>query len=238
MEFKNSRVRFRNNKPYLTKKVIMTIVVVGFCLYLLLTTHWLTSLILFLFMGLPFIFKIKKQPSEGKGVFGKFKNFYKNLYKNYIIDELPISIDYDDEKITICLHRAEIIKKKIAMEQYTIKKDKIAGIMYDDTDKDVLIMFEEAEVNVFEEETTALLRTVIQNNASVCFSVKENETLIDVLKENGYEIDILSEIENEPEETEDPELANTNNETGESEMESETTIDDIGTNETNTVSAE
>lgn len=206
MHFKNTTVRFRNNKPYLLKKVLVTIAVLGFFTYMFISLNWLTSLILFLFIGLPIIFKIRKQPSEGKGFFGKVKNFYKNMYKDYVIDTVPIDFTCNEDEITLDLHRAEIVKSKPALETFNIKKSNIAGIMFDDTDEDILIMFQEANISIFDENTKKELRTVIQQDSTVCFSIKENPDIINVLKDNGYEIELLSEIENEEEETEDPEL--------------------------------
>lgn len=221
MHFKNTVVRFRNNKPYLLKKTLITVAVLGFFVYMFISLNWLTSLILFLFIGLPIIFKIRKQPSEGKGFFGKVKNFYKNMYKDYVIDTIPVDFTCNKDEMIVVLHRAEIIKGKTAVETFNIKKDKIAGIMLDDTDEDILIMFQEADVNVLDESTQKELRTVIQQDSTICFSIKENPTIVDMLKENGYEIELLSEIEDEEEETEDPELVakqNENENTNENEI--------------------
>ena len=212
MHFKNTNVRFRNNKPYLLKKTIITITVLGFFTYLCVSLDWLTFLILFLFIGLPIIFKIRKQPSEGKGFFGKVKNFYKNMYKNYVIDSVPMDFTCNEDEILIVLHKAEIIKGKTAVETFAIKKNSIAGIMFDDTDQDILIMFQEAKVNVLDEETKNELRNITQQDSTICFSVKENPNIVDELKEKGYEIEFLSEIEDEEEETEDPELVAKQNE--------------------------
>lgn len=221
MHFKNTVVRFRNNKPYLLKKTLITVAVLGFFVYMFISLNWLTSLILFLFIGLPIIFKIRKQPSEGKGFFGKVKNFYKNMYKDYVIDTIPVDFTCNKDEMIVVLHRAEIVKGKTAVETFNIKKDKIAGIMLDDTDEDILIMFQEADVNVLDESTQKELRTVIQQDSTICFSIKENPTIVDMLKENGYEIELLSEIEDEEEETEDPELVakqNENENTNENEI--------------------
>ena len=212
MHFKNTIVRFRNNKPYLLKKTLITVAVLGFFVYMFVSLNWLTSLILFLFIGLPIIFKIRKQPSEGKGFFGKVKNFYKNMYKDYVIDTIPVDFTCNEDEMIVVLHKAEIVKGKTAIETFNIKKDKIAGIMLDDTDEDILIMFQEADVNVSDESTQKELRTVIQQDSTICFSIKENPTIVDMLKENGYEIELLSEIEDEEEETEDPELVSKQNE--------------------------
>ena len=217
INYKNSRVRFRNNKPYLTKKIVLTCVVVGLFLYFILTLPWITSLILFLFSGLPIIFKIRKQPSEGKGFFGKVKNFYKNLYKNYVIDEIPVGVKIDEEKLHIALYKAELIKDIPVTEIYTIKKDKIAGILFDDIDNDILIMFEEAYISAIDEKTEKEIRNVTQMNATICFNVEEDTSIVDKMKELGYVVEKLTEIEDAEEETEDPELAKKDEEVSEAE---------------------
>ena len=213
MHFNNTTVRFRNNKPYLLKKTIITLSVIGFLVYMFLSVNWLTFLILFLFVGLPIVFKIRKQPSEGKGFFGKVKNFYKNMYKDYVIDKLPLDFNCTENEITISLHRAELIKNKPSHETFTIKKDDIAGIMFDDTDNDFLIMFQDASVLVSDEETMKQLRTIHQQNSTICFRTETPEECLDLLSKCGYQLEKLSEIEDEEEETEDPELvANQKNE--------------------------
>lgn len=206
MHLNSSLVRFRNNKPYLLKKTLITILVLGFFVYMFISLNWLTFLILFLFVGLPIIFKIRKQPSEGKGFLGKVKNFYKNMYKDYVIDEIPLDFNCNENEITITLHRAELVKNKPACEIFTIKKDAIAGIMFDDTDCDFLILFQDADVVVCDENTMKQLRTVHQQNSTVCFRVDEFDKYLELFSKYKYQVEKLSEIEDEEEETEDPEL--------------------------------
>ena len=230
INYKNSRVRFRNNKPYLAKKIVLTCVVVGLFLYFILTLPWITSLILFLFSGLPIIFKIRKQPSEGKGFFGKVKNFYKNLYKNYVIDEIPVSVKMDEDKMHIALHKAELIRNIPVTEIFTIKKDKIAGILFDDFDNDLLIMFEEAFVSAVDEKTENEVRSLTQMNATICFNIGEDLSIIDKMKDLGYVVEKLTEIEDAVEETEDPELV--------AKEETETDSNEVETSETENVVSE
>ena len=212
MHLNNTIVRFRNNKPYLLKKTIITLTIIGLFTYMIISLNWLTCLILFLFVGLPIIFKVRKQPSEGKGFFGKVKNFYKNMYKDYVIDEIPIDVHCDVDKITINLHKAEFIKNVAALETFEIQKDNIAGILFDDTDNDFLIMFQEARVTVLNEDTSDVLRTVNQLNSTICFRVDDPEAYLNIFNDCGFVVEKLSEIQDEEEETEDPELVAQQNE--------------------------
>ena len=206
MKYKNSRVRFRNNKPFLFKKIAVTVLVLGALVYFFIGLPLAVSIILFLFIGIPIMVKVRKQPSEGKGFFGKVKNYYKNLYKDYIIDFLPISVDIDEDKINIVLEKAEFFRGATVDEHFTIKKDKIAGILYDDIENDLLIMFETADIVARSKGVNK--RHIIQQNGNVCFNIADNISILDILSENNYTVEKLSEIEDEEEETEDPELSN------------------------------
>ena len=118
----NIRVRFKNNKPYLYKKIAVTAFLVAVVAYFGINMHWLTNLLLILFVGLPLAIKVAKQPAEGKGFFGKLTNFYKNMYKNYVIDVLPIETEVQEDKVIVTLHNAEIMKFVTVDEIYEINK--------------------------------------------------------------------------------------------------------------------
>ena len=202
----NSRVRFKNNKPYLAKKLVVTGLFVALIAYFVINMHWLTNIILLLFVGLPLAIKVAKQPAEGKGFFGKIANFYKNMYKNYVIDVLPIETVVAEENIDITLHNAESMKFKTVDEIYHIAKNDVAGILFDDTSMDLLVMFQKADIDVVDTKSGKKVRKTKQHDATVCFSIKDNASIVDVLKEYKYPIETLSEIEDAEQEERDPEL--------------------------------
>lgn len=210
MKFESSRVRFRNNKPYLLKKVLITLLVIGISIYCILSLHWLVTVMLFCFTGIPLILKIRKQPTEGKGFFGKVKNYYKNMYKDYVIDFLPMELYIEDETVDIKLEKAEYFQKTTVDEYFHIQKSDIAGILYDDIDKDILIVFEKAKVTA--KAGDVIKREIMQSNGGICFSILEHPEVVDILKDKQYDVEYLSEIQNEQEETEDPELSQKNDE--------------------------
>lgn len=203
MVFDSVKVRFRNNKPFLFKKIFITAFFLGLFIYFVTNLPLIVSVIIFLCVGLPMFFKIRKQPTEGRGFFGKVKSYYKNLYKDYVIDYLPFNIDVNADEINIVLRKAEIIKRKTVDEYFNIKKNDIAGILYDDIDNDILIMFQKSEVIAKCNET--IKRKSIQTNATICFHIVD-EKIVELFLSNNYEIERLSEIHDEEEETEDPEL--------------------------------
>lgn len=202
----NSRVRFKNNKPYLVKKVLVTLFVIGIILYFAINMHWITNLFLILFTGIPLAIKISKQPSEGKGFFGKLVNFYKNMYKSYIIDTLPIEVEVLRDKISITLQRAEKIHFRVVDENFVINTDDVAGILFDDQSDDILIMFQKAKIIAFNSETGSIVRQTKQHDSTIYFSLNGNEDIVKTFTEYGYPIEKLSEIEDAEQEERDPEL--------------------------------
>lgn len=203
---KNSRVRFRNNKPYLLKKIIVTALVVGIVVYFAVTMHWLSNLFMFLFVGLPIIVKISKQPSEGKSFFGKLANFYKTMYKQYVIDNLPTDVEVTENTITVTLHKAERIYFHTVDEKFTISKDDIAGILYDDQEDDILIMFQKANILATDSKTQRTIKKTSQTNSTICFCLNNNLDILNAIHGFNYPIERLSEIEDAEAETDDPEL--------------------------------
>lgn len=206
MHYNNSLVRFKNNKPYLLKKILVTILVIAFIIYSYAQLDPAFAIMFTLIVGTSLFFKIRKQEAEGKGFFGKFKNFYKNLYRQFIIDVLPIDVKIDTEQLSVTLHRAEIIKRCTVNEKFVIKKDKIANILYDDVDEDILIMFEEALVTAKDVKSDKVVRKLFQFNSTICFRISEDTSIVQQLIDLNYPIEKLSEIHDEEEETEDPEL--------------------------------
>ena len=202
----NSRVRFKNNKPYLAKKIVVTALFFALISYFVINMHWITNLILLLFLGLPLAVKVAKQPAEGKGFFGKIANFYKNMYKNYLIDVLPIEYEVTEEKFTIKLHNAETMKFKTVDETYEIAKNDVAGILFDDASNDILVMFQKADIAVTNTKTGAKVRNTKQHDATVCFGIEDNLSIVEDFKKFGYPIETLSEIEDAEPEERDPEL--------------------------------
>lgn len=202
----NVRVRFKNNKPYLAKKIGVTAFLVAIVAYFGINMHWLTNLLLILFVGLPLAIKVAKQPAEGKGFFGKITNFYKNMYKNYIIDVLPIETNVEEEKITISLHNAEIMRFATVDEVYEIAKNDVAGILFDDIGNDILVMFQKADITVNNTKTGKKVRKTKQHDSTICFGVSDNISLVEDMKKFGYPIETLSEIEDAEPEERDPEL--------------------------------
>lgn len=206
IKLENARVRFKNNKPYLAKKIAVTVFIIAIVAFFAIKMHWITNLLLFLFTGLPLMIKISKQPAEGKGFFGKVINYYKNLYKYYLIDVLPVEIEVSNNEIQLNLLRAEQVHFQTVDEKYLIKKDDIAGILYDDIEDDLLIMFQKAEIEVINSETKKNIRKTRQHNSTICTSIKNYDEMFDLIKKLEYPIEKLSEIVDAEQETEDPEL--------------------------------
>ena len=203
---KNSRVRFKNNKPYLAKKVLVTAFIISIILFFALKMHWITNLFLLLFTGIPLMIKISKQPAEGKGFFGKLANFYKNMYKSYVIDTLPVDVEVLEDKISLTLHRAEKIHFRVVDENFFISKNDIAGILFDEQSDDVLIMFQTAKIIAFNSETGDIVRQTKQHDSTVCFCLNGNTDIVNTLSEYRYPIEKFSEIEDAEQEERDPEL--------------------------------
>jgi hypothetical protein len=223
MYYNNSLVRFKNNKPYLFKKIFVTLAVAAFTIYSYAQLDPAFAIIFTLIVGTSLVFKIRKQPTEGKGFSGKVRTFYKNLYRHFIVDVLPVNIKIDNDQIVLVLQKAEIIKRHVVDEKFVIKKDKIANILYDDVDEDILIMFEEALITAKDVKTDKVIRKLFQFNSTICFRIAEDTSIVQQLTNFNYSVEKLSEIEDEPEETEDPELVNLElTETGEQPNENET----------------
>jgi hypothetical protein len=202
----NSRVRFKNNKPYLIKKIFVTVFVIAIVLYFAINMHWITNFFLLMFTGIPLLIKISKQPSEGKGFFGKLVNFYKNMYKNYIIDILPVNAEISENKVSLSLQKAEYINFHLVDESFMIEKDDVAGVLFDEEGDDVLIMFQTAQIVAFDSNTGNIVRKTKQHNSTICFSLNGNTKIVEDFTKFGYPIEKLSEIEDAEQEERDPEL--------------------------------
>ena len=227
MHFKNSLVRFKNNKPFVLKKTLVTLAIIAFIIYSYAQLNLIFAIVFTAIIGLTLVIKIRKQPTEGKGVFGKLKTFYKNLYRQFIVDVLPIDVKITTEQLSITLNRAEIIKRHIVNEKFVIKKDKIAGILYDDTDEDLLILFEEASITAKDIDTDKVIRQLFQFNSAICFRIKDDTSIVQNLINEDYPVEKLSEIQDEEEETEDPELLNKENADSNTEIFIENTQNEI-----------
>ena len=209
--FKNTTVRFKTNKPYLLKKVFMTTLTLGALTLFFAKLPFITAMIFFLLIIVPIVVKISKQQSEGRGIIGKFINYYKNLYKEHKIDKTPITVNVTEDEIKVDLIRCELIKNKPVSACYSIQKKEIAGMLYDDVDNDIVIMFTSADIDIhFSDDGSRVnKKNVKYYDTSIAFNINEHLSLIDDLKSYEYPIEYLSEIDDSDVETEDPELAET-----------------------------
>lgn len=137
---------------------------------------------------------------------GKLVNFYKTLYKDYVIDKLPIDVSISEKNITLTLHNAEKMRFQTVDETFVISPDNVAGILYDDLENDILIMFQEADIDIRSIKTQKNIRKTKQFNSAICFGLNEQTSLVDEFKKYNYPIEYLSEIENAEQEEYDPEL--------------------------------
>ena len=206
MKTNSTKVRFKTNKPFLAKKIFTTLLIIGIIAYVISGMHIISIISLALCVGIPLAVKIGKQPAEGKGFFGKVANFYKTMYRQYVIDYLPTDIKVNDTETTIALHKAEKISFKLSDEIYTIKKDRIAGVLFDDISNDLLIMFQDADIDIFDSSTKKNTRHTKQFDSTICVSIENNCDIPKIMKDFNYPIEKLSEIDDGEQETEDPEL--------------------------------
>ena len=209
----NTRVRFHNNKPYMAKKIILTTVVTLLLFYFYISLPLVAAIAITIFSLIWMLVKINKTPADGGKFSDKVKYFIKNNNQGYLIDTLPVKIKIKEDRLLVRVVRAERFTFDTVDECFSIKKDKIAGILYDDIDEELLIVFQDATITARTSDGNKVKRTATQSNGSLCFGIKNSLEILDNLYGFNYPVEILSEISDEDEETEDPELVNKDKET-------------------------
>ena len=184
--------RFKTSKPYLLKKIIITAVVLALFVYLIATRGIVEIIVLSISLFLMSALGGRKRNDEGffKGIFSS----YKNMFKKYVVDDIPVVFDADDEKIEFTLFKAELFGNKIINEKYFIAKNDVGGVLCFDEDNSIIITFNKA--NVFlASENKKYNKNIQQQKSSVMFYLTKElfDEFVVYLREKGYCVTVSGE---------------------------------------------
>lgn len=179
--------RFKTNRPYMLKKITVTLIVTGIVAYLI-VTRGIAELIS---VGISFfLFRyLKIRGNKKEKLFKSLWNSYKHMFQKYIIDKLPVNVKIDEDNINITLNNAERFYGKIIDENYIINKKDIKGILFYDEDNSIIFNYEKADV-ILSCKTKNYGKTVSKQRGSVMLYLTDEiaEEIKNGLKENGYTI--------------------------------------------------
>ena len=186
--------RFKTNKPYLLKKAIITIAILSLFIYLVITRGIVELISLSLSLALLFVRKGNKNKNKDEGFVKGIITSYKNMFKKYVIDHVPVVVDVDNEKIELTLFKAELFGKKIINEKYLILKQDVKGVLCFNEDNSLIINFDKANINL-ESENSKYKRSVKQQKSSVMFYLSKEVFDELVLKFKSEEYCVISSSE-------------------------------------------
>lgn len=179
----NCEAIFKTNRPFLLKKTLITLFVLAFIFYLIITDGIIEIIVVSLSF-IVYFFRIGKS-LKAKGKFPKnVLAWYRDLYKKNKWDILPVSFWCDNSEIRITLSNAELIKGKPVTEEFTVKKENINAINYYVVDNSFNFDFIRSDI------TLSNGKSITQNNSCViiypCESVSQE--ILAYLKENNYDV--------------------------------------------------
>ena len=179
----NCETIFKTNRPFLLKKTLITLFVLAFIFYLI-VTDGIIEIIMVSLSFIIYFFRIGKS-LKAKGKFPKnVLTWYRDLYKKNKWDILPVSFWCDDSEIKITLSNAELIKGKPVTEEFTIKKENINVVNYYAVDNSFSFDFAHSDITLNNN------KSVTQNNSCVIIFPGENtsQEILARLKENNYNV--------------------------------------------------
>ena len=191
----NCETIFRTNKPFVLKKTLVTLLVLGLVFYLLLTNGF-AELLIVAFSFFIYFFRIGKK-IKAKGKFPKnLIAWYKDLYKKNKWDILPVAFSCDDSNVNIVLSKAEFINRKPATEKFSVKKENLTSITFYSEDLSFRFNFKTADIFINDNPTPKT-----QTDSCVIIYPDENtgKEISYLLKNHGYTVTLCPEIEEKEE---------------------------------------